>query len=73
MPTGKIIYVGKAKNLRSRVRQYFSESRPQDVKTMELIARIADIDHHSHGYGDGSVGAGEQPRQDAPAEVQCQA
>ncbi len=42
--SGEIIYVGKAKNLRHRVRQYFQNSRAQDVKTLELIAQIADLD-----------------------------
>ena len=37
---GKIIYVGKAKNLRSRVRQYFQSSRNQDAK--DAAAREAD-------------------------------
>ena len=30
---GKVIYVGKAKSLRSRVRSYFNEDRLADVKT----------------------------------------
>ena len=34
---GKIIYVGKAKNLRNRVRQYFQSSRNQDAKTRQLV------------------------------------
>jgi excinuclease ABC subunit C len=42
--SGEIIYVGKAKNLRHRVRQYFQGSRAQDVKTLELVANIADLD-----------------------------
>jgi excinuclease ABC subunit C len=41
---GEIIYVGKAKNLRSRVRHYFQSARDVDIKTVELIARIADFD-----------------------------
>jgi excinuclease ABC subunit C len=41
---GKIIYVGKAKSLRSRVRQYFQSARNQDHKTRELVARIADFE-----------------------------
>jgi excinuclease ABC subunit C len=40
---GKIIYVGKAAVLRSRVRQYFQEARPRDTKTDLLVADIADI------------------------------
>jgi excinuclease ABC subunit C len=42
---GTVIYVGKAKNLRHRVRQYFQASRRQDVKTSELVAHIADLDY----------------------------
>lgn len=41
---GKIIYVGKAKVLRQRVRSYFQESRPLDPKTQRLVARIADCE-----------------------------
>jgi len=40
----KVIYVGKAKSLRSRVRQYFHSSRGHDFKTVDLVARIADVD-----------------------------
>jgi excinuclease ABC subunit C len=42
--SGKIIYVGKAKSLRNRVRQYFQSSRNQDAKTRELVKRIADFE-----------------------------
>ena len=41
---GKIIYVGKAKNLRNRVRQYFHSSRNHDPKTRELVKRIRDFE-----------------------------
>src|SRR5262245_44858876 len=41
---GQIIYVGKAKNLRSRVRQYFQNTRVMDAKTQELVARIVDFE-----------------------------
>jgi excinuclease ABC subunit C len=41
---GEIIYIGKAKSLRSRVRQYFQSSRAMDLKTQELVARIRDVD-----------------------------
>jgi excinuclease ABC subunit C len=40
----KIIYVGKAKNLRNRVRQYFHTDRAHEFKTGDLIARITDVD-----------------------------
>lgn len=42
--SGEIIYIGKAANLRSRVRQYFQKSRTLDLKTDALIAEIADVD-----------------------------
>ena len=35
---GKIIYVGKAKSLRARVRSYFNDERLADVKTGTLIS-----------------------------------
>ena len=41
---GTILYVGKAKNLRSRVRSYFSEDRLAEAKTGTLIADARDID-----------------------------
>src|SRR5687767_14770143 len=41
---GKIMYVGKAKNLRNRVRQYFQSSRNQDAKTRRLVKTIADFE-----------------------------
>lgn len=40
---GKIIYVGKAKNLKNRVRSYFKSSH--DGKTARLVAEIADFDY----------------------------
>ena len=39
-----IIYVGKAKILRNRVRSYFQNSRPLDIKTNRLVTRIADVE-----------------------------
>jgi excinuclease ABC subunit C len=41
---GKIIYIGKAKSLKNRVRQYFQSARNQDAKTRELVKRIADFE-----------------------------
>ena len=40
---GEILYVGKAKNLRSRVKSYFS-SIGQPIKTRQLVTRIRQID-----------------------------
>lgn len=41
---GKIIYVGKAKNLRNRVRQYFQNPRKLDAKTRSLVSKISDVE-----------------------------
>src|SRR5438105_6283177 len=42
---GKVIYVWKAKSLRSRVRSYFAEDRIEDAKTDTLIAEARDVDY----------------------------
>jgi excinuclease ABC subunit C len=42
---GTIIYIGKAKSLRNRVRSYFQRSDERDVKTRTLINKIADVDY----------------------------
>lgn len=41
---GRIIYIGKAKNLRNRVRSYFQASRNLDPKTRQLVKHIADFE-----------------------------
>src|SRR5262250_217649 len=41
---GVVVYVGKARNLRSRVRSYFLESRWVDAKTGSLAREIADLE-----------------------------
>lgn len=41
---GRVIYVGKAKNLRKRVSQYFMK-RQQSSKTTVLVSKIHDIKH----------------------------
>lgn len=40
---GKVIYVGKAVNLKNRVRSYFHKS-VHDGKTLRLVKEIADIE-----------------------------
>jgi excinuclease ABC subunit C len=42
---GTVIYVGKAKNLRSRVRSYFNDDRLADVKTGTLISEARDVEY----------------------------
>jgi excinuclease ABC subunit C len=42
---GRVIYVGKAKSLRLRVRSYFSDDRMADVKTGTLLSEATDIDY----------------------------
>ncbi|MFN3597565.1 MAG: excinuclease ABC subunit UvrC [Rubricoccaceae bacterium] len=41
---GTTLYVGKAKNLRNRVRSYFQESRPRDGRLQVLVSKIADVE-----------------------------
>ncbi len=42
---GQVIYVGKAVNLRSRVRSYFQSSRNHSPKVQRMVEHIADIDY----------------------------
>lgn len=41
----KIIYVGKAKNLRNRVRSYFSENGDHSPKTRALVKNICEVEY----------------------------
>ncbi len=43
--SGSVIYVGKAKNLRKRVQQYFVSPDNLTTKTKVLVSKIADIQH----------------------------
>ncbi|MFI4942784.1 MAG: excinuclease ABC subunit UvrC [Burkholderiales bacterium] len=41
---GKVLYVGKARVLRDRVRSYFQASRPADLYKTHLVGEIADLE-----------------------------
>lgn len=41
---GKIIYVGKAINLKNRVKSYFQKSNDQSYKTRQMVRNIRDIE-----------------------------
>src|SRR5438067_1149622 len=41
---GRVLYVGKAKNLRNRAGHYFSVAAAEDRRTADLVKLIADID-----------------------------
>jgi excinuclease ABC subunit C len=43
-PKGGILYIGKAKNLRKRVRTYF-QGRELDIKTSLMLAKVGQIDY----------------------------
>ena len=42
--SGDIIYIGKAKHLRNRVRSYFQKSKYQTPKNISMVKRINDIE-----------------------------
>src|SRR5215208_8511807 len=41
---GDVLYVGKAKRLRSRVRSYFASDHAESVKTRALVRQVADLE-----------------------------
>jgi excinuclease ABC subunit C len=43
--SGTVLYVGKAKNLRARVRNYFSDEQLADAKTGTLISEARDLEY----------------------------
>jgi excinuclease ABC subunit C len=42
---GRVLYVGKAKNLRNRAGHYFTQAAAEDRRTADLVKLIADIDY----------------------------
>lgn len=43
--TGKVIYVGKANSLKSRISSYFSDSSPHSLKIKKMIKEIEEIEY----------------------------
>lgn len=43
-PKGQILYVGKANNLRSRVKSYFQKSRYLDPRLMIMVKKVSDLE-----------------------------
>src|SRR2546423_154408 len=41
---GRVLYIGKAKNLRNRAGHYFTKAAAEDHRTADLVKQIADID-----------------------------
>ncbi|HIL57994.1 MAG TPA: excinuclease ABC subunit C, partial [Rhodothermales bacterium] len=41
---GTVLYVGKAKNLRNRVRSYFQTGRPREARINALVKKIEDVE-----------------------------
>jgi excinuclease ABC subunit C len=42
---GRVLYVGKAKNLRNRTGHYFTKAAREDPRTSDLVRLVADVDY----------------------------
>lgn len=42
---GRVLYVGKADSLRSRVRSYFGARGPEDVRIGRMVTEVADVEY----------------------------
>ncbi len=42
---GRVLYVGKADSLRSRVRSYFGERGPEDARIGRMVTEVADVEY----------------------------
>lgn len=43
--SGEVIYIGKAKSLRSRASHYFTKDAAENSRTADLVKQVADIDY----------------------------
>ena len=43
--SGRVLYVGKADSLRSRVRSYFGERGPEDARISRMVTEVADVEY----------------------------
>ena len=66
---GEIIYVGKAVNLKNRVRQYFHGSATPP-RWRAMVSRVDDFDLMLCQTNSGGADAGMQPHQEVPALLQ---
>ena len=66
---GEVIYVGKAKNLRSRVRSYLLEAAQANAKTGSLMREAVDLEYILVGQRIRGPGSREQPHQAAPSAL----
>ena len=67
---GEVIYVGKAKNLRSRVGSYFHEGRIEDAKTGTLVREAVDVDYIVVANNKEALALENQPHQAEEAALQ---
>jgi excinuclease ABC subunit C len=42
---GRVLYVGKADSLRSRVRSYFAARAPEDARIARMVTEVADVEY----------------------------
>jgi excinuclease ABC subunit C len=42
---GRVLYIGKADALRNRVRSYFGERPPEDVRISRMVTEVADVEY----------------------------
>ena len=67
---GEVIYVGKAKNLRARVRSYFLAAIQANAKTGSLMREAVDMDYITRRQRARGARARKQPHQAAQAALQ---